>query len=113
MDTCIVMLESVGYHGCSQRCIDAGGIFDSNSSPFRGHLGPSFYISKVVLGLLSDVVYCLHIFIGFCTVCLRMMGWGCEAGARMARPSSIYTHTRTHTHIHNHTHTHRYIHNYI
>jgi hypothetical protein len=67
LDTCIVMLDAVGFHGCSVDCYEAGGPYSNESSHFRGHLGPTFYVIRWVFGVLSDLVYIAYIALSFRT----------------------------------------------
>ena len=71
VDICLVMLEAVGFHGCSQACMSAGGRFDPRSIHFRGHLGASFHVIKLLFGIMSDMCYVSYLAVGFRTVRTR------------------------------------------
>ena len=71
VDICFVMLEAVGFHGCSQTCRGAGGRFDPRSVPFRGHLGASFHVIKLLFGIMTDICYVSYLAVGFRTVRTR------------------------------------------
>ena len=70
VDICVMMLDAVGYHSCSQLCHDNGGPFSSSSIHFRGHIGESFRTIKIALGILCDLMYLLYLGISFRTVLL-------------------------------------------
>lgn len=81
VDICVMMLDAVGYHGCSQLCYDNGGPFSRSSVHFRGHLGVSFRAIKIALGILCDITYLAYLGISFRTVLLRR-SQHCHACAR-------------------------------
>ena len=59
-DVCVMMVEAIGFHGCREECIDHGGPFEAATKDMMGHLGPTFYHTRIVLGLMSDLIYILY-----------------------------------------------------
>jgi hypothetical protein len=71
VDICIMMLDGIGYEGCSLLCHEHGGRFSRTSVHFRGHLGESFRAIKIALGIPCDLMYLMYLGMSFRTVLFR------------------------------------------
>jgi len=60
LDMINMMIDVTGYHGCQLSCHELGGSFAPATVGMMGHLGQTFYTTRMTLGIMSDIVYLCH-----------------------------------------------------